>query len=126
MRPTPQAVATRGELGPDDLIVFATDATAQRLLADVESGTPPDWGRFWDLDQETWRREIEAIRDQNAMVNDDCTLVVLRSPAGSPSNPSRQSPIRAGRPMRRARRAGWTPASRILRASFDSPAGGVP
>ena len=44
MRPTPQAVVTRGELRPDDLLVFATDATAQRLLAEVEAGTPPGLG----------------------------------------------------------------------------------
>ena len=44
MRPTPRAVVTRGELRPDDLLVFATDATAQRLLAEVESGTPPGLG----------------------------------------------------------------------------------
>ncbi len=92
-------MVTRGELGPDDLIVFATDALAQRLLAEVESGTPPDWGRFWDLDQETWRQEIEALRDQNAIVNDDCTLVVLRlpRPAAEPaivpdSTPADESP----------------------------------
>ena len=64
--------------------MFATDALAQRLLAEVESGAPPDWDRFWDLDQETWRQEIEAIRDQNGIVNDDCTLVVLRLPASIP------------------------------------------
>ena len=80
MRPTPSAVVTRGELGPDDLIVFATDAVAQRLLTEVESGTPPDWSRFWDLDQDIWRHEIAALRDQNAIVNDDCTLLVIRLP----------------------------------------------
>ena len=45
LRSTPLAVVTRGELAPDDQIVFATDAMAQRLLAEVESGTPPDWDR---------------------------------------------------------------------------------
>jgi hypothetical protein len=83
MRPTPAAVMTRGELQGGDLILFATDALAQRLLAEVESDAPPDWGRFWAIDQETWRREIEALRDRNAIVNDDCTLVVLRPPGGS-------------------------------------------
>ncbi len=83
MRPTPLAVVQRGELGPDDLIVLATDAVAQRLLAEVESGTPPDWRRFWDLDQEVWRREIAELRAQNAIVNDDCTLLVIRLPVTS-------------------------------------------
>ncbi len=80
MRPTPPAAVTRGDLLPDDLLVFATDAMAQRLLVEIESGTPPDWGRLWDVDQETWRQEIEALRDQDAIVNDDCTLLVLRLP----------------------------------------------
>ncbi len=96
MRPTPRAVVTRGELRPGDLLAFATDATAQRLLAEVESGTPPDWGRFWDLDQETWRREIEAIRDRDAIVNDDCTLVVLRLPGQGPAGPVATEPEPAG------------------------------
>jgi hypothetical protein len=84
LRATPVAVVTRGELGPDDLIVFATDAVAQRLLMEVESGAPPDWRRFWDLDQETWRQEIAELRAQNAIVNDDCTLLVIRLPVPSP------------------------------------------
>ncbi len=50
---------TRGDVRPDDQIVLATDAVAQRLLAEVETGTPPEWNRFWDVDQETWRQEIE-------------------------------------------------------------------
>ena len=98
MRPTPQGVTTKGELRLDDLIVFATDAVAQRLLAEVESGTPPDWGRFWDLDPETWRQEIESIRDQNAIVNDDCTLVVLRLPGSTTQLPATSVPERADEP----------------------------
>jgi hypothetical protein len=92
MRPTPQGIATRGELRPDDVIVVATDAVAQRLLAEIESGSPPDWGRFWDLDAETWRQEIESYRDQNAIVNDDCTLVVLRLPCSTPEAPATSAP----------------------------------
>ena len=84
LRPTPSAVVTRGELAPDDQIIFATDAVAQRLLSEVESGTPPDWRRFWDLDQEAWRQELAALREQNAIVNDDCTLLVLRLPTTPP------------------------------------------
>ena len=84
MRPTPPAIVTRGELGPDDQIIFATDAVAQRLLVEVESGAPPDWRRFWDLDQETWRQEIVELRAQNAIVNDDCTLLVVRLPVAPP------------------------------------------
>ncbi len=122
MRSTPQAVATRGELRSDDLIVFATDATAQRLLAEVESGTPPDWGRFWDLDQETWRREIEAIRDQNAMVNDDCTLVVLRAPGRAAVELIATEPD----PAAPAETVGMDTGIEDSASELDSPAGGLP
>ena len=81
---------------PAIVIVFATDAMAQRLLAEVESGTPPDWDRFWDLDPETWRQEIEALRDQNAIVNDDCTLLVLRFPTPVINAPEESEPESAG------------------------------
>src|SRR5262249_39384831 len=71
LRPTPMAVVARGELLPGDLLVFATDALAQSLLASVEAGEPPEWERFWDIGQEAWRQEIEDIRDRGAIVNDD-------------------------------------------------------
>jgi hypothetical protein len=122
MRPTPRAVVTRGELRSGDLLVFATDATAQRLLAEVESGTPPDWGRFWDLDQETWRREIEAIRDQNAMVNDDCTLVVLRAPSRVAIEPIATGPD----PGAPAETVGMDTGIEDSPSELDSPAGGLP
>ena len=80
LRQMPVGVVHRGGLLPGDRLVVATDATAQALLTEVEAGTPPDWGRFWDLDQETWRSEIETLRDRGAIVNDDCTLVVVRLP----------------------------------------------
>ena len=78
-------VTTRGELRPDDTHRFRDRRPAERMLADVESGSPPDWGRFWNLDQELWRGEIAALREQNAIVNDDCTLrrFACRSGAGT-------------------------------------------
>jgi hypothetical protein len=99
LRQTPLAVVTRGELGPDDQIFFATDAVAQRLLAEVESGTPPDWGRFWNLDQEAWRQELVALRQQNAIVNDDCTLLVVRLPVPSPEASERSEASKAEAPI---------------------------
>jgi hypothetical protein len=95
LRATPAAVVTRGELQPDDIIVFATDALAQRMLAEVESGTPPDWGRYWTLDQDVWRNEIVALRLQHAIVNDDCTLIVLRLPVELPVVPEAAEPDNA-------------------------------
>jgi hypothetical protein len=126
MRATPQAVVTGGELRPDDLIVFATDATAQRLLAEVESGTPPDWGRFWDLDQESWRREIEAIRDQNAMVNDDCTLVMLRSPASVAVEPIAAEPDPSDSADVQGDVGDMDIDMHDSASELDSPAGGAP
>lgn len=79
LRPTPEAAVMRGELLPDDLILVATDAVAGRLLAEVESGDGPRWERFWTIDEGQWRQEIESLRDSHAIVNDDCTLLVLRA-----------------------------------------------
>ena len=87
MRPMPSGVVRRGGIVPGDLLVVATDALAQSLLTEVEAGIPPDWGRFWDIDQELWRIEIEALRDRGAIVNDDCTLVLVRLPEDSTPGP---------------------------------------
>jgi hypothetical protein len=84
LRETPLAVVLRGELQAGDLIVLATDAISQRLLAEIEAGTPPEWDRYWNLDQAAWRQEIDALRQQNAIVNDDCTLLVCRLPEVAP------------------------------------------
>jgi hypothetical protein len=119
LRPTPAAVTTRGELRPDDIIVFATDALAQRMLADVESGSPPDWGRFWNLDQEVWRGEIAALRQQNAIVNDDCTVLVLRLPVRAPE-PSEEVATGHGEPEGGESYRGDVPAdSATVAASVD-------
>lgn len=99
MRPMPAGVVRRGILLPDDLLVIATDAVAQCLLAAVEAGNPPDWTRFWDLDQDAWRNEIETLRDQHTIVNDDCTLVVVRLPeAASQSADPASEPTAADEP----------------------------
>ena len=83
MRSMPSGVVRRGAILPGDLLVVATDALAQSLLTEIEAGVPPDWGRFWDIDQDLWRIEIEALRDRGAIVNDDCTLVLVRLPGDS-------------------------------------------
>jgi hypothetical protein len=88
MGPMPSGVVRSGILLPGDFLVIATDALAQSLLTEVEAGIFPDWGRFWDIDQECWRIEIEALRDRGAIVNDDCTLVLVRLPEDSTLSPT--------------------------------------
>ena len=88
MGPMPSGVVRSGMILPGDFLIIATDALAQSLLTEVEAGIFPDWGRFWDIDQEFWRIEIEAARDRGAIVNDDCTLVLVRLPQDSTLNPT--------------------------------------
>ena len=84
LRKTPVAAVMRGELLPRDLMVFATDALAQHLLASVEAGDPPEWEHFWDIEPVAWRQQIEELRDRSAIVNDDCTLLLLRLAGSTP------------------------------------------
>lgn len=48
------------------------------MFKDAAAGPEPDWGRYEHLSQDAWRAELDALRRANDMVNDDCTLVVLR------------------------------------------------
>ena len=48
------------------------------MMAATEAGRPPVWERYLVIDQNEWRREIESLRDRGEMVNDDCTLLILR------------------------------------------------
>jgi hypothetical protein len=72
------AVAAAGQCRPADLFLLATDAVAARLLKSVATGLGPDWEQFETLDAELWRHELDELRKNKDMVNDDCTLVVLR------------------------------------------------
>jgi len=72
------AVAAAGQCRPADQFLLATDAVAARLLKSAEAGPGPDWDQFETIDQEVWRQELDELRQSRAMVNDDCTLVVLR------------------------------------------------
>lgn len=72
------ALTAAGMCEPGDRFVLATDAVAARLLTSTGSGTDPDWARFEALAEDEWRAELDALRGANEMVNDDCTLVVLR------------------------------------------------
>src|SRR5262249_27387020 len=76
--PVPRAQVLRGELRSGDLLLFTTDALAQWMMMTTEPSQPPDWGRYLVVDRDEWRQEIENLRDRGAMINDDCTLLVLR------------------------------------------------
>jgi hypothetical protein len=82
--PSPGFAQAGGGCQAGDLFVLATDAVAHALFDENDRG-PVDWARFDTLEQADWEREIERLRDENQMVNDDCTLVVLR--VGAPSEP---------------------------------------
>lgn len=87
IRPLPSAATLQGELLPEDLLFFATDALACRLLSATEQGEPPDWQGLWEGDQDSWVSQIEQDRDLGLIVNDDCTMVILRLPRESQTPP---------------------------------------
>jgi hypothetical protein len=76
-------LAAAGVCRPGDRFVLATDAVSARLFKSAEGGPGPEWGRFESITQDEWREELDALRRANDMVNDDCTLVVLRVAGGS-------------------------------------------
>ncbi len=77
------ALAAEGACAPGDRFVLATDAVAARLFKSTAVGPGPDWDRFETMTDEAWRAEMDALRRANDMVNDDCTLVVLRVSGGA-------------------------------------------
>lgn len=67
-----------GRCRPGDTFILATDAIAEWLFRELESGFPVDWERFWSLDATIWEAEIEALRAQRRIVDDDCTMLLIR------------------------------------------------
>jgi hypothetical protein len=76
-------VHAAGTCQPADRFVLATDAVAARLFKSAAVGPGPDWTRFECMAEEEWRTELDTLRASADMVNDDCTLVVLRVSGGS-------------------------------------------
>ena len=74
--PPPVAFAT-GTCRPGDLFLLATDAVSARLIGNAADG-PIDWERYSRLEPEECQAEFDSLRDSGDMVNDDCTLLVLR------------------------------------------------
>jgi hypothetical protein len=71
------ALSATGVCEPGDRFVLATDAVAARLFRSV-AGAGVDWHALEAISEGEWRAELDALRRTNDMVNDDCTLVVLR------------------------------------------------
>ena len=74
----PLPAAAHGTCWPGDQFVFATDAVAAWLMRSVEAGCEPDWNEFHTIDDGAWRLEIERLRAEHRIANDDCTLLSLR------------------------------------------------
>ncbi len=81
--PIPAPLGTRGDCFPGDAFVLATDAVAHWLCRGCEGDSPPDWERLGGLREDAWKRRIEELRQNEQIVNDDCTLLFLRI-QGSP------------------------------------------
>lgn len=81
-----QALHAAGTCKPGDRFLLATDAVAARLLKSTVAGPDPEWGRFETIEEDAWRAELDTMRRANDMVNDDCTLVVLRVAGGEPAD----------------------------------------
>lgn len=76
LAPPPVSFAT-GTCRPGDLFLLATDAVSARLISNAADG-PIDWERYSRLEPEEWQAEFDLLRDSGKLVNDDCTLLVLR------------------------------------------------
>jgi len=61
-----------------DLVVLATDAVSQWLLRCYETQAFPCWDLFWNLTQEQWGQELDAMRSAGEIRYDDSTLVLLQ------------------------------------------------
>lgn len=68
----PPVLVAAGTCGPGDLFLLATDAMAGRLLRER------NWKRYCTLDEDSWRKELDHLRASGQVVNDDCTLVILK------------------------------------------------
>jgi hypothetical protein len=75
-RREPLPLTAGGVCLPGDLFFLATDAVAGHLFRLAESGQPV--GKYAELSAADWKQEATDLRRAGGMVNDDCTLLVLR------------------------------------------------
>ncbi len=73
---------------PGDLVVLCTDALAKWAMGRLEVNEPVRWEDCWDLSQEAWREQVNALRSQRAIRYDDTTLILLRLLQPDPASAS--------------------------------------
>jgi hypothetical protein len=61
-----------------DLAVLCTDAVADWALRLEESGNPPAWETYWDMDAPVWRERVLSLRAEREIRCDDTTLLLMR------------------------------------------------
>ena len=71
-------ILSRGVAKRGDFFLLATDAIAQLLLRRCELGSKVNWEEYWNVDQEGWIKRVELLREQEEIVNDDCTLLAVQ------------------------------------------------
>jgi hypothetical protein len=72
----PEPLFACGSFAVGDLFFLATDAVAGYLLSQARTGF--DWQRYVTLRHEEWQQEIAEARASGAIVNDDCTLLIVQ------------------------------------------------
>ncbi len=60
-----------------DLLLLASDAIAQHLLARVEAEDPPHWKGYWTVEMSQWLAEIDQLRKARSLHRDDTTMLLL-------------------------------------------------
>lgn len=130
----------------DDLLVLCTDAVAEWALRRHQSGTAPDWMRYWYMTCEQWQAELDQLRAEGQMRYDDATLVLLhiggepaalaprpgllgrraggQAPAPrvtKPASPVEQCLHPAGRQLRKLGEASWRRLQRWIAPRADEP-----
>jgi hypothetical protein len=74
--PAPIFAAARCHEG--DRFILATDALSRYFLRMVERRKEPDWKLWEEAKESSWQKRIEFLRDRRKIVNDDCTMIVIR------------------------------------------------
>jgi hypothetical protein len=76
--PEPAPLFAAGRCEPGDLFVLATDAVARYLFRQAERGRDMQWDSLELVEEEKWRKWIKLRRKRHKIVNDDCTMIVVR------------------------------------------------
>jgi serine/threonine protein phosphatase PrpC len=60
-----------------DFLVLASDAISCWMIKRMKRRAI-NWDTAWEMSQETWREQVEQLRDKGSVRNDDMTLLILR------------------------------------------------